>query len=251
MYLLFSSKLLQSIILRIFITTILIFLNKRYMIRKLLLLTMIKYQKLFYEYDKNKLINEILSNRPYFHHMPPDFLTLKRRKFSLIDGKDYNDLTIVHESNIIAGKINSWQGVSFTYKKGLNESKSGKNSLRSQYDEWNWRYELNSNYLQEIVKELGFYEVQNVRAMIIDPPGFGPVHKDACQPGYYDKNISVTLNLQNGSKPLVALLDDSLVEIDEDVFIFQDDCWHGVGTVVSQRIQVRINGKVKDIDQFF
>ena len=35
-----------------------------------------------------------------------------------------------------------------------------------------------------------------------------------------------------------------MYEFNDPCFIFQDNCWHGVGIVSSRRTQLRINGKV-------
>jgi hypothetical protein len=81
--------------------------------------------------------------------------------------------------------------------------------------------------------------------MVLQPPGFGPVHCDA-HPShdYYNTHISITLNLEDGGMPLIALIDDQQVECNDSCFIFEDNCWHGVGQVSSRRTQLRINGKV-------
>lgn len=209
------------------------------------------YRKLNFEYNKIKLTKEILSNAGHFHQMPPDFLTIKKRKFSILDSGDYEKLTLVNGDKILKGQYDSWKGLCFTHKKGEYVSLSGKNNLRSLLKEWSWREDLNSNYLIQIVNELGFYEIQNVRVMIIDTNNFGPVHKDACDENYYDDHVSVTLNLEDGGKPLLALINEELIEINDDAFIFCDNCWHGVGRVNSRRIQVRINGKSDIITKFY
>lgn len=209
------------------------------------------YQKLNFKFSKKKLIEEVLSNSMHFHQMPPDFLTLKTRKFSIINGGDYDKVTVAGVNAVLQGQIDSWKGLCFTYKKGEAISKSGKNSLRSYLNDWSWRKDLNCSYLIEIVKELGFYEIQNVRVMIIEPGGFGPVHKDACAENYYNDHVSVTLNLADGGKPLLALINEELIEINDDAFVFCDNCWHGVGKVNSRRIQIRINGKSNIITKFY
>jgi len=206
---------------------------------------MIKHIELNFKYDKQRVIEEIFNHSSMFVHIPPAKMPLRFRTFDLVDPSLYQKITTVGINGIEWGKITTWRGLSFTHIPGNKSSEYGSNSLRELDVNWEWRPNIHCIYIQDIVQRLGFTKVQTVRAMTINPPGFGPVHCDLVPNSkYYQDHISVTLNLENGGQPLVAMVENKLVEIDNDCFVFYDDCWHGVDLVKSRRTQVRINGIV-------
>jgi hypothetical protein len=202
-----------------------------------------RYARLNFSYDKEKVKQEILQ------HTPTDIPAIKQyldlRPFDLVPKSLYEKITVVTDQGIVKGEIPSWQGYSFTHVPGDRMSAYGGNLTRIKFDNWEWKADANCPYIQELVNSLGFEQIQNVRSMMLDPPGFGPVHNDVPpNSDYYNNHVSITLNISNGGKPLVALIDNTLREFDDDCFIFRDDCWHGVGLVDMPRIQLRINGKM-------
>jgi hypothetical protein len=204
-----------------------------------------KHVKLNFSYDKNKVREEIFSHVAEFVDIPPSKKSLKHRTFDLVDSDSYDNVTVLGESGIEYKSIPTWKGFCFTHIPNNELSTYGSNLQREMFINWEWKDNSNCPYIQSLIKNLGFTSVQTVRAMILKPPGFGPVHCDMLPlSGYYKKNISITLNIDNGGVPLVAMIDNKLVEIDDDCFIFYDNCWHGVKHVKSQRVQLRINGKI-------
>jgi hypothetical protein len=204
-----------------------------------------QYAKLNFSYDKEKVIEEILQHR--FIEIPAIKKFLGLRPFDIVEKSLYDKVTVLTEHGIILGSIPSWKGYSFTHVPGDMMSSYGGNLSRIKHENWEWKDDTNSPYIKQLVSDLGFISTQNVRAMVLDPPGFGPVHNDVPpESNYYKNHISVTLNIKNGGQPLTAMINNSLVEIDDDCFIFRDDCWHGVNSVASQRIQLRINGIVDE-----
>ena len=204
-----------------------------------------KYKKLNYQYDKERLLNEIFQHEHEFVDIPASKEYLKFRPFDLVDALLYDQITTVSSQGINKGRISSWQGYSFTHVLEDQMSVYGGNTLRLKYENWIWKNNANCDYLKTIVNDLGFTQIQNIRAMIIHPPGFGPVHCDIpSNIDYYKDHTSVTINLEDGGQPLVALIDNQKVECNDPCFIFEDNCWHGVGQVTSRRTQLRINGKV-------
>lgn len=203
----------------------------------------IRYARLNFSYDKEILKSEIFQHR--FVDIPAikEFLSL--RPFDIVDPILYEKITVLTSRGILTGELPSWKGYSFTEISGDTISSYGGNLSRIRSDDWQWKDDANCPYIKQIVNELGFIKIQNVRAMLLDPPGFGPVHNDVPpDSNYYDNHVSITLNVANGGQPLIALIGNKLVECNDDCFIFRDDCWHGVGLVESQRIQLRINGIV-------
>lgn len=202
-----------------------------------------RYARLNFSYDKEKVKKEILQ------HQATDIPAIKQfldmRPFDLVDPTLYNKITVLTEKGIVKGDIPSWKGYSFTHVPGDMMSEYGGNLTRIKFDTWQWKKDANCPYIKEIVEALGFEQVQNVRSMSLEPPGFGPVHNDVPPASnYYKDHVSVTLNISNGGKNLVAKIGNDLKEFDDDCFIFRDDCWHGVGLVEYSRIQLRINGRV-------
>jgi hypothetical protein len=202
-----------------------------------------QYAKLNFSYDKEKVAEEILQYR--FTEIPAIKKFLSLRPFDIVEKSLYDKVTVLTEHGIIPGSIPSWKGYSFTHVPGDIMSSYGGNLSRIKHENWVWKDDANCPYIKQLVSDLGFISTQNVRAMVLEPPGFGPVHNDVPpESNYYENHISVTLNIKNGGQPLTAMINNSLIEIDDDCFMFRDDCWHGVNSVASQRIQLRINGIV-------
>lgn len=203
-----------------------------------------RYAKLNFSYDKEKVKEEILQHSLIDIPAIKQFLNL--RPFDIVSKDLYEKLTVVTEAGIVEGEIPSWKGYSFTHVVGDKMSEYGGNLTRIKFENWQWKKDANCPYIQQLVDSLGFVQIQNVRAMVLNPPGFGPVHNDVPpESKYYDDHVSITLNITNGGKPLVALINNTLRELNDDCFLFRDDCWHGVGLVESPRIQLRINGKIR------
>jgi hypothetical protein len=205
----------------------------------------IRYSRLNFSYDKKKLSDEI--NHYEFTDIPPIKQFLNTRPFNLVDNSLYEKVTLITETGITQGELPSWKGYSFTHVPGDLLSSYGSNLSRMRFENWEWKEDSECPYIRQIISDLGFIKVQNVRAMSLEPPGFGPVHNDVPPHSkYYDNHVSVTLNISDGGMPLTALIDDKLLEINDDCFMFRDDCWHGVGLVTSKRLQLRINGIVDE-----
>ena len=203
----------------------------------------IRYARLNFSYDKEKVAEEILQHR--FTEIPAIKKFLSLRPFDIVEKSLYDKVTVLTEHGVVQGSIPSWKGYSFTHIPGDMMSGYGGNLSRIKHENWAWKDTANCPYIKQLVSDLGFTSVQNVRSMLLDPPGFGPVHNDLPpDSNYYDNHVSITLNIADGGVPLVALIDGGLKEINDNCFLFRDDCWHGVGLVTSQRMQLRINGIV-------
>lgn len=203
------------------------------------------YHKLNFNYNKELLLAEIFQHKKEFMDIPASAEYLKYRPFDIVDKELYDQVTTLSSSGIIKkGSIPSWKGYSFTHVPNVTLSTYGSNNLRLKHDLWEWKENSNCDYLKSLVKDLGFFEIQNIRAMVIEASGFGPVHCDVPPNiNYYDNHTSVTFNLEDGGQSLIAKIQDKFYEFNDPCFIFQDNCWHGVGIVSSRRTQLRINGK--------
>jgi hypothetical protein len=203
----------------------------------------LRYAKLDYHYDQARVREEILAHS--FVDIPASQQFLSARTFDLVDPSLYDQVTVVQGQEILHGTLPSWQGYSFTHIPGDRMSSYGGNRSRLGSEQWQWKPQAQCDYIKQITEDLGFTSVQNVRAMSLKPPGFGPVHNDLpFSSDYYSDHISVTLNIESGGQPLTAMIDGQIREFNDSCFLFRDDCWHGVGQVTSQRIQLRINGQV-------
>jgi hypothetical protein len=213
------------------------------------------YKKLNYIYNKEDVLKEIFQYESQFVDIPASKEFLKFRPFSIVDESLYENITTVSAYNKIEqGTIPSWRGFSFTHVPGDDITKYGGNMSRIKHEVWEWKKNINCPYIQNIVKDLGFKQIQNIRVMVIEPPGFGPVHCDVPPSNdYYKNHTSITLNLENGGQPLIAKVNDHMLEYDDPCFIFEDNCWHGVGVVTSRRTQLRLNGVVdfNILEQYF
>ena len=204
-----------------------------------------KYQKLSFNYDKEILLKEIFQHSQNFVDIPASKEYLQYRPFDIVDNTLYENVTTVSKSGVQRGTIPTWKGYSFSHVPLDPMSMYGGNVFKLKHETWEWKKYSNCSYIQLLAEQLGFVQIQNVRSMVIEPPGFGPVHCDIPEDSdYYKNHISITFNIENGGVPLIAMIDGSLVECDDPCFVFQDNCWHGVGVVTSRRTQLRINGVV-------
>lgn len=203
-----------------------------------------KYKKLNYNYDKELILAEIFSHVDKFINLYPRRETFNQRPFSIVSDELYEKLTALEkDGTVTTGSFSAWQGFSFTHIPGDRLSEIGQNKDRLTKENWQWKPNVDCQYLKKIVKDLGFTSIQNIRVMVINAGGFGPVHSDIISSNnYYETHTSVTLNIEDGGQALVALINGQLHELNDPCFIFEDDCWHGVGVVSSRRTQVRING---------
>ena len=207
------------------------------------------YKKLNYQYDHSKVIEEIYRNQNQFVEISASMAASEGRPFDIVSKELYDQVkfgsTESNDQTNVQRTIPSWYGFCFTYISGNNESLIGKNKFRLSKASWIWRPDINCPYIQKIARDLGYIKLQNVRAMMINPPGFGPVHRDVYPGlGYFKTHTSITLNIESGGQPLVAQFDSKFNELNDECYIFNDDCWHGVGVVTSRRTQLRFNGTV-------
>jgi hypothetical protein len=211
--------------------------------------TLPRFIKLKFPFDKERLRQEVLSCESKFRDIPANREGVRGRPFDLVPRELYDEITYFDGQTVVKGRLPSWRGLSFTHIPGVERSLGGSNVLRTQDARWEFRTDLTFDYLKSLIKVFGFSELQNIRAMVLDPPGFGPVHIDlAPTSNYYEQHVSVTLSIDDGGQPLAAFWDGEYHHLSEDCFVFRDDCWHGVGIVTRRRIQVRINGRM-DPDQ--
>jgi hypothetical protein len=205
-----------------------------------------KYKKLNYSYDKQQVLAEIYSHADKFINLYPSREAFKQRPFSIVPDELYEKVSILEkDGSITTGSLCTWQGFNFTHIPGDSVSAIGQNKDRLTKEHWQWKPDIDCWYLKKIVNDLGFTSIQNIRAMVMNPGGFGPVHSDiTAGNNYYKTHTSVTLNIEDGGQPLVALIDGQLHQLNDTCFVFEDDCWHGVGLVSSRRTQLRINGVV-------
>ena len=205
-----------------------------------------KYKKVNYPYDKDKVLAEIFSQSSNFVNIFSRRETFKNRPFSIVPDEMYEKVDAIEANGkLVPGAISSWKGFNFTHIPGDLSSNIGQNKDRLIKENWEWKPDVQCQYLKKIVQDLGFVSIQNIRAMVMQPGGFGPVHSDiVLKNDYYQKHTSVTLNIEDGGQPLTALIDGKMYELNDSCFVFEDDCWHGVGIVSSRRTQLRINGVV-------
>jgi len=208
--------------------------------------SMKKYKKLNYVYDKDKVLAEVFAQSSNFVNIFSRRETFKKRPFSIVPDEMYESIDAIEaDGKVVPGAISSWKGFNFTHIPGDRSSTIGQNKDRLSKENWQWKPDVECPYLKRIVQDLGFISIQNVRAMVMQPGGFGPVHSDILlKNSYYQTHTSVTLNLEDGGQPLTALIDGKMYELNDPCFVFEDDCWHGVGIVSSRRTQLRINGIV-------
>ena len=143
------------------------------------------------------------------------------------------------------GKYKTWLGMSLTHIPINPATKYGSVRFRTMKD-WIWDDSLDIPYTKEVISRLPYKELNVVRLMVIEPGGFGPLHKDDFDDDLWEKNdiVSTTITISHGGSPLKFVHNDKMIDVKDDVFFFKDSVYHGVPPVKSQRMILRINGKV-------
>ena len=205
----------------------------------------IRFAKLNFNYDSEKLKTEILQLESQFKSMPA--LDVWAKQHSLIDVgtlSEIQEITVISkDGNVQRKKYSAWRGLSITHLPSLPLSTIGTNSIRNRSAvNWEWRKDVNAPYLRQLAESFNFKQIHSVRIMMLPAESIGLVHVDSTQ-DYYKNNVSITLNVTNGGSPIIFEQDGITHSVKDDcAFLFRDDCYHGVPRVVSDRIQVRING---------
>jgi hypothetical protein len=138
-----------------------------------------------------------------------------------------------------------WHSISLNYVPEDEMTKHGRGSARNRNvsENWVWRDDIDAPYLRQLVESLPIGRLLCVRLIALRPGNAGSVHNDDYAGLYYPTGArSVTLNLSSGGGDLQIWHNDQHYTVsDYPAFIFRDDCWHGVSTVRSNRIQMRVN----------
>jgi len=206
----------------------------------------IRFAKVNLDYDKHKLASEVLGLRKNFKSIPAHKKWARMHpKIFVGTQKEIEEVTVVDsDRQLVKRKLHPWYGASLTHVPGEYLSNLGTNEIRnSSTSAWEWREDISAPYLRSIVELLNFEQLHSVRVMMLPANSIGLVHMDSGG-DYYKDHISLTLNVENGGSPILFLEKDKIYSVEnESAFLFRDDCYHGVPRVVSDRIQIRINGR--------
>jgi hypothetical protein len=114
-----------------------------------------------------------------------------------------------------------------------------------------WREELQGTETKRYIEQFPWEYIQGVRVIHMTPPSIGQIHRDSHPIANYkyfkDGFASITFNVAHGGGVLNYIDKDIQHCVDNSVkmFHFNDSALHGVTPITSERIQLRIWGKLK------
>jgi hypothetical protein len=114
-----------------------------------------------------------------------------------------------------------------------------------------WREELQGTETKRYLEQFPWEYIQGVRVIHMSPPSIGQIHRDSHPIANYkyfkDGFASITFNVAHGDGVLNYIDKDIQYSVDNNtkLFHFNDSALHGVTPITSERIQLRVWGKLK------
>jgi hypothetical protein len=204
------------------------------------------YKELTIDYDKNKIVEEIVSCRDLFFDIPPYNFWLEKAKnkeiFMVETIENYNSITLLKERKLIKKILNPPK--SFYIRSSDFDDLSYLKSKKSVNEQFHWNPKIGTRleYTKSIIESLPFIKFGLIRAFITENT-FLPTHHDAIN-STGDENFGISLVPIHSGSPLV-IYDPVLKEtksIFSSCFFFDDSYLHGIPMVHGLRIDIRIFG---------
>jgi hypothetical protein len=186
--------------------------------------------------------------------------------WKMVEPESYDLCDIQGETGIIKRGIEQWMATSLIELVTTNEtllslSRSGSVAVRNNVlDKGEYKFKETYNDLNIVkwIKELPIKKIIGVRCVSLKPGSFASIHRDENNFDHHKKGtslptnllwdsgfISITINITDGGQPLFYSLNSEVnkpFKINDDVYLFNDFCPHGVPIVSSRRRQIRVTG---------
>ena len=202
-----------------------------------------------YDYDKEKVIQEIISCRDLFSYIPPYIEWIKWAKkkivFMVESEQMYDEITYQDSNGVVEKKLKP--PMSFYMKnsdfKNISYLKSKTHNTGGSI--YNPEIGNRLEYTKEIIEQLPFENISLIRVFMTENT-FLPTHNDG-RYGDKSRNLGVSLVPVHSGAPLKYFdKENNKVEsIFSSAFMFDDSCLHGIPMVDGIRIDIRIFGNLK------
>lgn len=189
----------------------------------------------------------------------------KEEKFSKFSLAPHYVLNEFRQKKIVPGKIDTFKTINLTHLidrphsttdgwEGELESNDRTPLWIKFRTPWIWRDDLDLKITKEVVQSLPFEYFLAVRCILQKAPSIGIAHVDSSrsmnQQFFQDGFGSLTLNVSSGGANLNYLdpFTGNIKVVDEQNFKcwhFDDSSLHCTDEVISERIQIRVFGKLK------
>lgn len=226
--------------------------------------------KMDFNFDYEKIKNEILSLRKYWVYTPPYKANLDAPNLGKIfrsDSKEYYDkidYTLDHtkpRSGVIRRDL---RGQYIFYLR--NHKNNVTNDTRFSYvktlstEGWQWikEFETNLSYTINCIESIGYEHIGCIRVFITENTFF-PTHRDTISGDKenpqishdYERCLGLSLIPDTGGVPMSiqSFKDNEIYNVHGNAMLFNDSAFHGVKYTPGIRITIRIFGKI-DFQKF-
>jgi len=218
------------------------------------------------EYDEYILPN----SRPIVNGLRSWELTRSiNRAWGMVDPDIYDTCNVqdTFGSTIIDRGSEQWQAISLIeaisndpniYHKSLIGSVVIRNNYLGEID-YRFKEMYKDLEISKWIQKLPLSKLIGVRCVSLKPGTFASIHRDENNINHQKNGssisnnklwnagfVTITLNLSDGGYPIYTALDSNLndpIMINDQVYLFNDYCIHGVPVVNTRRRQIRITGK--------
>jgi hypothetical protein len=200
-------------------------------------------------YDKNRIVQEIMSCENIFFDIAPysHWISLaKQNKIFMVETlENYESITVQDQGKLIEKKFRAPK--SFYIKSPNFNDKSYAQIKKNLYrdSQWNPNIKNKLSYTKMFIENLPFDSIDLVRVFITENT-FLPTHHDGIE--YQDKkNIGLSIVPIHSDTPLLVYNPyfKKIESIYSSSFIFNDRYLHGIPLVNGLRIDIRIFGEFK------
>ena len=208
------------------------------------------YKNLDYEYDKEKVIQEIMSCSDLFYSIAPlaSWINLaKQKRIFMVESEQlYENITYQDANGIVEKSLKP--PMSFYIKKDSNFHNAAYSKAKN-FSLENSLYNPSINgrleYCIKVIEELPFSHIGLIRVFIVENT-FLPTHHD----GLYNekfRNLGISLVTIHSGSPLNYFnrKNNKVESTYSSCFLFDDSCLHGIPMVYGLRIDIRIFGILK------
>lgn len=188
-----------------------------------------------FQFDWDRMAAEVL---PYKAEM---FESGPSRRYKEEFAPDV-DVTYFEGTEVVKGSVHGYSVYSLTHSPDLKGSGYGLNHLRPMMGAYDWEWRPGLEYTKKVVDSLPFEWYSIVKVIYLPAGGAGVRHTDST----FDMNDSITLELMQGGTVLniYPQTSDEVVHPTTRCFFFDDSVLHGVDTPTSDRLLLRVHGRL-------
>jgi hypothetical protein len=188
------------------------------------------------------------------------------KKWKMVDPEIYDLCDIQTESGINKRGIEQWSATSLielitSDETLLSLSRLGSVAVRNNLlggGEYRFKEIYENLNIVKWIKDLPLKKIIGIRCVSLKPGSFASIHRDENNFQHHKTGtslptnllwgsgfVSLTINISDGGQPILYSLNSKIDEpfkVNDEVYLFNDYCPHGVPVVSSRRRQIRVTG---------